>query len=142
MSIYGSTVMFADDEHADHCGKWVHVGYKQPSGLYAIHNDGTYSELRDDRACTCKAGPIAYQGSHILPSDDDPRAGDFDLAEIPGFITRDGRDDRDEDSPWPWLRVGADDGKRGDGGVVLLLDVHQVREVWEYLGSWLERVGT
>ena len=53
--------------------------------------------------------PWVYQGSHILPDEDDPRGGSIGLALIPGHITRDGRDDQPDDAvPWPWLRVSID----------------------------------
>jgi hypothetical protein len=59
------------------------------------------------RACTCLCGPIAYRGSHIVPSEQDERGGSLTMATIAGFITRDGRDDgpEDEDAVWPFLRV-------------------------------------
>lgn len=82
--------------------------------------------------------PYAYQGSHILPSTNDPRV-EADLAvalaQVPSHITRDGRDDRPEDGePWPWLRlsVGMEDQ---------VLDRAQVTELHAALGAWLERTG-
>ncbi|MFD8899848.1 hypothetical protein [Streptomyces ardesiacus] len=82
--------------------------------------------------------PYAYQGSHILPSTDDPRVeADLTvaLAQVPSHITRDGRDDQPEDgAPWPWLRlsVGMEDQ---------VLDRGQVAAVYEALGAWLRRTG-
>jgi hypothetical protein len=53
--------------------------------------------------------PWLYQGSHHLPSEDDPRAGAIGLALIPSHITRDRRDDQPEDgTPYPWLRLSLD----------------------------------
>ena len=78
--------------------------------------------------------PHVYQGSHILPSEDDPRDGIVQLAEIPSHITRDGRDDQPEDgAPWPFLRlyVHASDA---------VLNARQVREAYEAMGAWLEQV--
>ncbi|GGS41361.1 hypothetical protein F2B00_22200 [Streptomyces parvus] len=50
--------------------------------------------------------PWIYQGSHILPDEEDPRGGEIGLALIPSHITRDGRDDQPDDmKPWPWLRI-------------------------------------
>lgn len=56
--------------------------------------------------------PIIYRQSHVLPSDTDPRGGSLDLAYVPGFITRDGRNVDGEENPdcdhegvWPWLRL-------------------------------------
>ena len=41
--------------------------------------------------------PWVYQGSHILPAEDDPRGGSIGLALVPSHITRDGRDDQPAD---------------------------------------------
>ena len=82
--------------------------------------------------------PYAYQGSHILPSDDDRRDGGevVQLAEVPSHITRDGRDDQPEDGrPWPWLRLSlyAED---------VVLDRPQVEALHAAIGSWLARTGS
>lgn len=80
--------------------------------------------------------PYDYQGSHILPADDDQRvAADLavSVAQVPSHITRDGRDDQPEDGArWPWLRlsVGMEDQ---------VLDRGQVAELHAALGAWLER---
>jgi len=81
--------------------------------------------------------PYAYQGSHVLPADDDRRDDGevLQLAEVPSHITRDGRDDRPEDgAPWPWLRLSvyAED---------LVLNRGQVAELHKALGAWLDRTG-
>ncbi len=92
--------------------------------------------------------PIRYQGSHVLPSDDDERAGCLDLAEIPGFISRGDRHlcGPDDECPkpadvccdrsWPYLRVGLSDG---EGSAVVVLDRGQVGALHAYLGRWLTR---
>ncbi|MET8978535.1 hypothetical protein ABZX85_23245 [Streptomyces sp. NPDC004539] len=77
--------------------------------------------------------PHRYQGSHILPSGDDPREGDVQLAEIPSHITRDGRDDQPEDdAPWPWLRLSIDDAD-------VILDPATARYLAEQLTDWADR---
>lgn len=77
--------------------------------------------------------PYVYQGSHILPADDDPRDGSVQLAEVPSHITRDGRDDQPEDGvPWPWVRLSVDQAD-------VVLNRGQVRELWESMGAWLEQ---
>lgn len=89
---------------------------------------GTICDLEDDP-------PYAYQGSHVLPSEDDLRDGDVQLAEVPSHITRDGRDDQPEDgTPYPWLRLSVNQAD-------VVLDRDQVREVWESMGAWLEQTG-
>lgn len=89
---------------------------------------GTIFSLEEDP-------PYVYQRSHILPSEDDVRGGDVQLAEVPSHITRDGRDDQPEDGrPWPWLRVSV-------GQEDAVLHARQVRQAWESMGAWLEQVG-
>lgn len=83
-----------------------------------------------------RGAPIAYRGSHVLPSEGDPRCGSVDLAEVPPHITRDGRDDGPEDewTPWPFLRLGV-------GVECAVLDEALARSLYEALGGWLEQRG-
>lgn len=88
----------------------------------------TIMDLEDDP-------PYRYQGSHILPSEGDPRDGVVQLAEVPSHITRDGRDDQPEDGvPWPWLRLSVNQ-------VDAVLSRSQARQVYESIGAWLEQTG-
>jgi hypothetical protein len=109
-------------------------------------------ELSDDQDAPGEPNglaPIVYQGSHILPSNQDPRAGRLDLAAIPGHIERTGRpalhDGETEDWPYhPWLRMGAEstDPELPDKQrryVDFLLDREQVDALHTYLGQWLRR---
>lgn len=82
--------------------------------------------------------PYRYQQSHILPSQDGPRDDPGDglvqLATIPSYITRDGRDDQPEDgTPWPWLRLSVNEADT-------VLHARQAREVRDALTAWLEQV--
>jgi len=85
--------------------------------------------------------PIIYKGSHVLPSDDDPRGGSVHLALIPSHITRDGRDDKPEDEqPWPWLRLDVqEDGPDGDQATVILT-LEQAKRLRAALGEWVDDV--
>lgn len=79
--------------------------------------------------------PWIYQGSHILPDEDDPRGGNVGLALIPSHITRDGRDDAPEEGqPWPWLRLSVD---RGDDPAVILSPA-QARHLAGQLIAWAD----
>lgn len=96
--------------------------------------------------------PYRYRESHVLPSKDDPRGGFLDLAYIPGFITRDGRDVDGELDPqcenegvWPFLRfslrpehdpsaVGVEDAED-----TVVLDREQVVALRDELNDWLLR---
>lgn len=80
--------------------------------------------------------PWVYQGSHILPAEDDPRDGVIGLAEIPSHITRDGRDDQPEDRhPWPWLRLSVD---TRDSTADVVLDPAQARYLAAQLAAWAD----
>lgn len=120
MSVWG-TIYEAPADHIDTCAVWAEVAER-------THERGR------NRACTCgcPAAPIIYRGSHILPSEDSQRGGHVSLAEVPGHITRDGRDDGpdDEFGTWPWLRlsVGQED---------VVLDEALVRGLREALDGWL-----
>lgn len=88
---------------------------------------GTICDLEDDP-------PYVYQGSHVLPSEDDRRDGVVQLAEVPSHITRDGRDDQPEDgTPYPWLRLSVNQAD-------VVLHARQVREAYEVMGAWLQQV--
>lgn len=78
--------------------------------------------------------PYAYRRSHIIPTTDDPRGGYLDFGSIPGFITRDGRDEGDDGEYWPWLRVSL----RGtaDEPDTVVLDVGQVDALIADLVAW------
>lgn len=80
--------------------------------------------------------PWKYQGSHVLPAEDDPRGGNISLALIPSHISRDGRDDQPEDgTPWPWLRVSVDPDDRTCGSTVVI-DPAQARHLAGLLTEW------
>lgn len=122
MSIYGSLAAPSDDEHTDDCAQWEkHDDCWEISG----------------RPCDCGQpdAPLVYQGSNVLPDESsDQRGGFVDIAEIPSFITRDGRDERSEDAgPWPYLRFGVNDG-------TVVLTRHNVEEIAASLTAWLDRV--
>jgi hypothetical protein len=82
--------------------------------------------------------PWVYQGSHIPPREDGPRAGTVGLAVIPSHITADGRDDQPSDGPpWPFLRLHLD--VPGDDPAALL-DLAQARFLAAQLTAWADRV--
>lgn len=91
----------------------------------------TVFDLEDDP-------PYAYQGSHVLPHEDDQRdeGWSVQVAKIPSHVTRDGRDDQPEDGvPWPWLRLSIHSEDA-------LLSRAQVAELHASLGAWLKQTGT
>lgn len=141
MSIYGSTWDTSADDHAEDCARWLECAC--PDALahrLGRIGDGRHWLYFDAATCTCLCGPIAYQGSHVLPATDDKRGGTFGFGEIAGFITRDGRDDgpEDEDEPWPFLRVTmrAEDAEDCQD---VVLDRPLVLSLAIYLSEWLAR---
>ena len=138
MSIYASLAAPCDD-HSVKCDVYV----EDPPGSRCYEFT--------DAPCTCglKAAPIVYEGSHVLPSDDDRREGSIDLALIPGHIEREGRPAVSEWSPpHPWLRLGIYtassreqyEGKPyvSGGHATVVLDRRQVEQVRDTLTEWLE----
>jgi hypothetical protein len=77
--------------------------------------------------------PIRYQGSHVLPTDDDDREGMVLLCAIPAFIPHNlaGEDYPDElDEVLPWLRLTVNQE-------AVVLDRDQVRQMHAMLADWL-----
>jgi hypothetical protein len=83
-----------------------------------------------------KNGPIAYQGSHILPSSKDKRGGYLGIAAIPGHISRGKRKAISDDMQpyWPWLRVSLD----GPTDSAVILNRKQVIGLRDALDEWLK----
>lgn len=148
MSIYGSgLVSFEADDHAfgsdDHswrgkrCERWKRC---KATDEWHLATPTAYYRLVPTVDCTCLCGPIAYQQSHVLPADSDPRAGSFDLSIIAGFISL--GPDRpalsDDTFPyWPWLRVTVHESDGGDPATVVL-DRWQVKQMRDQLTFWLK----
>jgi hypothetical protein len=110
------------------------VGYERGGAVVSIYGSfGVFDGGEPDQPA-----PIVYQGSHILPSTDDPRAGNFDLGLINGWITAQGRTGPTDEALWPYLRAGAGDAEGRQ--VELVFDVEQVEQLHADLGWWLEHV--
>jgi hypothetical protein len=141
LSIYGTWLSLADDEHEDGCAVYV----EDPPGSNVYEWSGKPCDCGTPRA------PIVYEGSHVLPSDEDRRGGYVDIAAIPDFITRDGRDDAQGEGLKDWLRlsVGALPSslvREGEpyvagGNAVVVLTRPLVEELRDTLTAWLEREG-
>lgn len=139
MSIWCTILDFSDDDHAEDCARWVACSRAEAdaNGLGMYGGDLAW-RYDDSRPCTCAAGPLAYQKSHVVPTAADPRAGNFDLASIAAHIGPD-HDYRDEDGTHqPYLRIGL----RGSDAEpdVVVLDEAKVRQVFNALWSWLANV--
>lgn len=129
MSIYAS-LHAPNDLHADTCAVWR----ERPDDPGVLEWSGEPCD------CGLPEAPIVYQGSHVLPSDDDERGGHVDIAAIPGHIDRAGRpptNPDDEFTPYhPWLRLSVWEVVEGSATVVL--DRRGVELLYRTLGEWLE----
>lgn len=139
MSIYATMLTLSEDEHEDGCAVYVET----PPGSGCFDFSG--------KPCSCGTprAPIVYEGSHVLPSDTDRRGGGIDVALIPDFITRDGRDDAQGEGLKDWLRLSVHcvpstvlyEGKpyRPGGDAAVVLDRPLVAELRDTLTAWLDR---
>lgn len=116
MSIY-SSIFDIGDEHKNICRRMKRLR----RGVY---------EYDDDKPCSCGSAPIEYEGSHILPSLKDKRAGVLGFAAIRGHITRDGRDNGKKEF-WPYLRFHLN-------ALSLVITRHQAIKLRDALTEWLD----
>jgi len=125
VSIFGSLEAPDDEEHEDNCAIWI--------------KEGSFWHRDDEGTCTCGTpdAPLVYQGSHVMPSEDDERGGHLDIALIPGHV-RMYRDNPDTDSageddlpPEPYLRFGVNES-------VVILTRRNVEQIHATLTWWLE----
>jgi hypothetical protein len=143
MSLYGTDWNVDADDHTRACGRWSQCGcadeYGHRGRVWLGHDWHAVYDV--EKPCTCGCGPIAYQGSHVLPSDDDPRGGSLSMCTIGGHITRDGRDDgpEDDDDIWPYVRVSLTEGGEQFCNTVVL-DRSQVESLRDYLSDALGRM--
>lgn len=126
MSVYGTWLRLSHDEHEHGCAVWV----ENPPG------SDCFEWSHEPCDCGQPKSPLLYQGSHVLPSNDDERGGWLDVAGIPDYITRDGRDDAHGTGLKDWLRLIMGDQ---DGKATLVLTRQQVQELRDVLTLWLER---
>ena len=92
----------------------------------------------DSKPCTCRSTPILYRGSHIFPSQRDPRGGEIGISSIPGFITRNGKDDAEDiGDVHPFLRVHLTPASPDTD--TLILTKSQVMAFRDALTSWIQR---
>lgn len=144
MSIWGTILAFDAGHHAEECRQWVectcgdHMRHPIDSGL--AFGDDRHWCRNPNLACSCLDGPIAYQRSHIMPADSDPRAGTFQVAGISGDLPHNGTElDPDGYQMYPWLRFtlrGSDDEPDD-----VVLTAAQVEALHLELTGWLVRAG-
>lgn len=137
MSIYATSLMIEDErQYAEYLAE-------QGIDYGVIDGDGPVEDL-NDLPDECLDAPIVYQGSHVLPSDDDRRGGSVDTAWIPNHIERDDRPELPDGTLKDWLRLGvsaesSDDGDRRGGHATVILTRPQVERLRDDLTAWLDR---
>jgi hypothetical protein len=141
MSIYATWLSIEDQRQtaADFAAHGINYG--------VIGEDGPL-DIETDLSPEDYDAPIVYEGSHVLPSDDARRGGSIDVAAIPDFIERDGRDDAQGTGLKDWLRLSVDsedsieqyEGKPyvQGGRAVVVLTRQQVERLRDTLTEWLE----
>jgi hypothetical protein len=132
VSIYGTRLSLSNDEHEDGCAIWVEV------------EPGCFEHSGNPCDCGIPRAPLVYEGSHVLPGDDDRRGGGIDVAEIPNHIEREGRE-----PPFDYLRLSVYNlpsietykGKPyvAAGNAAVVLDRLLVEELRDTLTAWLDR---
>lgn len=155
MSIYASWLTIADDEHAHDCAKYRLLGEYRLSdgwgdGWAMVTNSGTpgmhlaYARV-PDASCTCgNPAPIVYQGSHVNPSEGDPRGGSVDFAAIPNHCHPSVRgSESDEGPPVEFARLSVhEDQSTYHGGqpgyATVVLERAQVEKLRDTCTQWLE----
>lgn len=136
MSIWSTTLDFAADDHDPSCDRWVPCTREEAEEAgHWMGGGGQYARHDPTRPCTCGAGPLAYQRSHVLPRADHPRAGYLDLASVAFHIGPDGRYDEQRDMDdhhhLPFLRLSARGSDEEPDTVVL--DRRQAQELRDAL---------
>jgi hypothetical protein len=156
LSIYSSWLDIDDNDHEDTCDVYEHMGTGSTWPEGAVMAQTASGDKRDfyrlsGKPCTCpNKAPIIYQGSHVNPSDDDPRGGCIDVAAIPNFLHPNVRHSRPntpydgEDMRFPveFLRLTVDEDKAtyhgGQPGLAtVVLDRQQVEKLRDTLTDWL-----
>ena len=142
MSIYATMLSIEDQRQVAERMKEMGINYG------VIGPDGEL-DIETELAPEDYDAPVIYQGSHVLPDENSPRGGSVDVAMIPDFITRDGRDDAQGTGLKDWLRLSVDseDSETRYEGVVVVkggravvvLTRPQVERLRDTLTDWLER---
>lgn len=145
MSIWCTIYQTTSDDHDHHCARWIpsdETTAQTSPGRFFYRTDGSVHRYEPRIRCTCGAGPLTYQRSHVVPQSDHLREGHFDLASIASHIGPDGHYREDEENldetHLPYLRVGLH-GSDAEPDVVVL-DIDQARAVHETIGWFLENV--
>lgn len=146
MSIY-ATLLAIDDYRHDCvlCAKYRETPDSTPGAWSAMTSDGRYWVHDEAARCTCGSPPpLIYRGSHVNPSESDPRGGVLLVCGIPDHCHPDARWDEDDDGkPVEFLRLFASEDEATHGGsdpgqATLVLDLAQVIELRDTLTEWID----
>jgi hypothetical protein len=155
VSIYATWLTIGDDEHEPECAKYRLLGEYPLDKAFTVPGGSMYiSAGKLERvyarvpgaACTCSnSAPIIYRGSHVSPSEDDPRGGSVDFAAIPNFCHPSVRGTDTDDGPpveFARLSVVEDPSTYGHeqavGSANVILERAQVKRLRDTLTQWLE----
>ena len=150
MSIYSSWLDIDDNDHDISCASYERIGpadsWPDDATMATSGEDGATVYYRGvNRPCTCgNKPPIIYQGSHVNPSDDDPRGGSIDIAAIPNHCHPAVRGTATNDGPPVWfLRLTVDEDETTyhgmqPGRATVVLDRSQVEKIRDTLTRWLD----
>lgn len=149
MSIYASWLTIDDEDHEPECAKWRKVTKDQalskPSYM-STWGDDYYVPVKG-ASCTCgNPGPVIYQGSHVNPSNADPRGGSLDVGSIPNHCHPDARHDGETDDMThrvDFLRLSLVEDPATyhglhPGHATVVLDRAQVERLRDTLTYWLD----
>jgi hypothetical protein len=150
MSIY-ATWLAIDDDHDFTCPRWVrckcgnpdapHEGVGEPMAWGDGKKHWTYDKTRK---CTCNAEPLVYAGSHVNPSNDDPRGGYLLACAIPNFLHPDADPiGEDTSKPVEFLRLSLGEDPSTyhgmePGHATVVLNRKHVKALAKTLNQWLK----
>ena len=156
MSIYASWLTISDDEHEHSCAKWRLLGEYPQARPFTVEGAAMWTNTATpgrslvyarvpDASCTCgNPAPIVYQGSHVNPSEGDPRGGSVDFAAIPNHCHPSVRGSlTDEGPPVEFARLSVHEDKSTyhggqPGYATVVLERAQVEKLRDTLTQWLE----
>lgn len=144
MSIFTTLMAIDDDGHEPGvCARYVEATREAAyaCGRMAVAY-GFHYVYEDGVACTCgNLAPIIYRGSHVNPTQEDPRGGYLLVCGIPDHCHPSAVDDHGQPVEYLRLSVGEDPSTYNGnepGQATLVLTIKHVAELRDTLTVWLE----
>ncbi len=125
---------------------YFHITEPWPGKATVYPLDGEPHEVEDayhDEEEERLGPPYRYDGSHVMPHKDAPRAGDLEVGIIPGHIWRNHDHAKvapqpNEETPHPYVRLGLMDKAYTGNDIDVILDREQVLALRDSLTAWLD----